>query len=357
MPRIVSSGALFLALVGLAAQPPGNGSKPGPVTQPPVAKKGEPPAAKAKPGPPAFDVKLADDSTVRVVPLEPTLAVSTKYGKLTIPVADVRRIDFGFRFPEGVEAKVKQAVEDLGAPVFQVREDAQKALLGFAELAVPALKQAVNSSDKEVSTRAGVLLKQLKESLPNEKYNLRDYDKIETAEFSFQGRVEATRLKVATQYFGETILKVADLRSVRGRGPGGEADDTVPVDAARYGRPNDQTWLDTKIEVSAGRPLEVTATGKVDLWPQQAGGYVVTADGQPRQGTAPPIVAANGQSFHFAPGTLIGRIGETGMPFAIGSNYKSARTGLNGKLYLKIAGSPWGNNSTGTYKVTVKAGG
>lgn len=354
MPRLPVAVLLLGLLTGLAAQ------DPPPVPQLPVgpqpARKDEPAKPPTKAGPPAFDVKLADDSTVRVLPIDPALAVTTKYGKLNIPVADVRRIDFGFRFPDGVEARVKQAVEELGSPIYQTREDAQKSLLGFAELAVPALKVAVTSPDKEVATRSGVVLKQLKEKLPDEKYNLRDYDVIETAEFTFQGKVEATVLKVTTQYFGETTLKVADVRTVRGRGPG-VSDDTIKVDAAQYGKVNDQTWMDSGVEISGDRPLELAVSGNVDLWPQQPGGYVVNADGQPRQGTAPPIAGPNGQPFTFLPGQLIGRIGETGTPFPVGSNYKAARAGATGKLYLKIAASPWGNNSTGTYKVVVKSGG
>jgi hypothetical protein len=57
------------------------------------------------------------------------------------------------------------------------------------------------------------------------------------------------------------------------------------------------------------------------------------------------------------PGQLIGRVGDAGTPFPVGASYKAAHGPGTGKLYLKIAASPWGNGSTGTYKVAVKAGG
>src|SRR5262245_56595646 len=108
MTRLVSVAVLLFAVVGLAGQPPGGAAgtpqvkpdDPPPTLNKPAAKGDQPPA-KEKPEQAAFDVRLADDSTVRVLPIDPTLAVTTKYGKLTIPVTEVRRIDFGVRFPDG----------------------------------------------------------------------------------------------------------------------------------------------------------------------------------------------------------------------------------------------------------------
>ena len=65
-------------------------------------------------GPPEFEAKFADDSVLKVIALESALTVSTKYGKLTVPLADVVRLEVGFRYPEGIEAKVEQAIERWG---------------------------------------------------------------------------------------------------------------------------------------------------------------------------------------------------------------------------------------------------
>jgi hypothetical protein len=52
------------------------------------------------------------------------------------------------------------------------------------------------------------------------------------------------------------------------------------------------------------------------------------------------------------PGQLIGRVGPSGTPFALGASYKG-KVAESGKLYLRIGPSPWNCESTGSYKVTV----
>src|SRR5207248_352881 len=85
-----------------------------------------------------------DDSVVKVTLAEPVLVVATKYGRLTVPAADVRKVELGFRYPEGAEAKIDRAVQDLGSPSFETREAAEKTLVGFDHLAVPAARRATH---------------------------------------------------------------------------------------------------------------------------------------------------------------------------------------------------------------------
>src|SRR5437763_1716326 len=81
--------------------------------------------------------------TVRLLTEE--LEIRTRYGKLLVPVSDVRRIEVGFRYPEGVERRVEQAVERLGSADFKDRDAAGTDLLRLKELAYPALKRATHS--------------------------------------------------------------------------------------------------------------------------------------------------------------------------------------------------------------------
>lgn len=349
--RLVPAAALVAALGWAAASPGLPAPAPAPAPAPTPVPAGE------------FEVRLADDSVVKVTLAEPALVIATKYGKLNVPATDVRKIDLGFRYPEGVEAKIDRAITELGSPSFETREAAEKALVGFEHLSAPAVRRATHSADPEVSRRAAAILKKLEETLPAEKLERRDQDVVETAEFTARGRIEGSELKVKNRYFGESSLKLADVRGLRAAG--GSAAKDVTVDGA-YARANNPDWLTTTIDVAAGQSLEITATGAVDLRPTLVGGryasnpnglanlagMAAALAGMPAGPGAPAVAAPAGG----IPGQLIGRVGPNGTPFVIGSAFKG-KAPAAGKLHLKIGSSPYPNDPSGSYKVKVAVGG
>lgn len=326
-------------------------------------------AEKEPAGPPEFEVVMADGSTFRVTPKDVSVVVETKYGKLTIPYRDIRRVELGFRYPAGVEAKVAAAAENLGSAVFRTREDAEKELLGFGELAVPALKRAAASPDAEVARRADGLLAKLKDKLPPEKFDAKDVDVVGTDEFTARGRIEAAAVPVRTRYFGESTLQLADIRDFRSVGKNSDKSVTVPAD--KYARLAGTEWLDSGVDVSANAALEVAATGKIDQWPQEPGRYLCEPQGGGGQPGFPGggfpgggMVQIRGAVVNgmFRPravpsGALLGRVGPTGEVFVLGAKYSQPKAPATGRLYLMIAPSHWGNDDcTGEYKVTIKSG-
>jgi hypothetical protein len=354
---------LTALLVAVAVQPaaaqlpqPLQKDPPGVPAAPPKKDDAPPPGLrKEKPdGPPEFEAKFTDDSSLKVVAIDKEVAIATKYGKLVVPLEDVVRIEVGFRYPEGLESKVEAAVTNLGAPSFRDREEAEKALVNFAEYALPALKRAAKNPDAEVARRADALVKRLLDKLPPEKLELRDYDVVETTELTIRGRLETTGVRVKTKLFGDTTLKVVELRSVRSTAAAGNE---FVIDAIKYARQNDPTWFDTGVDVATDRPFELTATGTVDLQPNQPGQYVSTPAGNPQNGTGRPVMTPNGRSFGFTPGQLVGRIGADGNPFMVGASYKATRPPASGRLFLKIAPSAYGIDSSGSYTVKVRVGG
>jgi hypothetical protein len=331
--RTLATVALVTALgFAAAAQPP---------------KVGDPkPGAKPEKDAPAFELRTQDDTVMKVALLDQSLVLNTKYGKLTIPAGEVRRIEFGFRFPEGAEEKIAKAIADLGAEAFRTREDAEQVLADFGHLALPALRRAGKSDDAEVQRRARSVAKLIEGKLGEGKGDVRDYDVVETAEFTVKGRLDVGTLKVRTKYFGEATVKLTDIRSFRstGNSSGGE----LTLDAGKYAKINQIVWMETGIEVSEGQLLEISATGRVDQWPQQPGQYMVGPDGQ-NAGAFP------GQPRAASPGAIVGKIGANGTTFIVGSNYKG-KPGESGQLFLRVVQSPWNCDSSGAYKVTVKAG-
>jgi hypothetical protein len=189
------------------------------------------------------------------------------------------------------------------------------------------------------------VLKLIEGKLGDNKPEFRDFDTVETAEFTAKGKLDMATLKVRTKYFGDATVKLTDIKSFRSVGSSAQAE--FALDAAKYAKTNQVDWMETAIEVSSGQQLEVSATGRVDQWPQGPGQYMVGPEGQNTGGIRP--VVGGGVAVGLS-GQVVGRIGPSGTPFAIGASYKGKVT-ESGKLYLRIGPSPWNCDSTGSYKV------
>jgi hypothetical protein len=146
---------------------------------------------------------------------------------------------------------------------------------------------------------------------------------------------------------------LSEVRSVRWIG--GERETRVALDASKHGLPQ-QVWMDTGIDVHSGVKLEVKASGAVDLYPGQGGRFTASPDGLAVGGA--PMIAVKGGAVanHYSPGALLGKIGENGKVFVVGSKYE-ATPREDGKLFLLVAPSPWGTAPSGAYDVRVSTGG
>lgn len=286
------------------------------------------------------EVRFGDGSLVRMAILQENLEVMTKYGKLTIPTGDIRRIEFGLHLPEGVGTQIQSAIRKMGSDVYKHREEAVKDLVDLGHFAFPSLEKAARSGDLEVAQRANSVLKRISDTVSAENLRTKDHDTIQTVEFLITGRIVSNNIKAYSVHFGELTLKLSDLRSLHLRGGRDEAE--VTVDASKYGSASDQ-WLDSGTVVDSNLRLIVRSDGQVDLWPQGPGQYM----------TSPKGYTTAGKGGTFMAGTLIGRIGNDGKAFVIGENFDGIPA-REGRLYLHIVPSPWNNASTGTYRVRIR---
>ena len=291
--------------------------------------------------PPQCEARCADGSVVRVTLLQTDLVVVTRYGRLTVPAKDVRRLEVGLHYPEGIEARVGELVGQLGTKEMKAREEATAALAGLGEYAYRAVLEATKSKDLEVAERAEKVAGMIREKVPAEALTRDPEDKVHTARMVVVGRLEVTALKVRSADFGEAEIKLCRLRDLRRVG---DVDGTVvTVDAARHGSPG-ATWLDTGVDLAAGVKVRLTAAGTVDLWPEGPGQYTCGPAGHPTLG-----VDNHGRR----PGTLVGRLGEQGKVFTVGEGCE-VDGGAGGRLYLSLCPSSWHNALTGSYKVTIR---
>lgn len=285
------------------------------------------------------EVRFADGSVVRMNVLQETVEVMTKYGKLTIPTDDIRRIDMGLHIPEGLEVQIENSIRNLASEAFKQREDASRDLLQVGHWAYPALQKASNSPELEVAKRAQSLLTRISEKTPPDILKIRADDVVQTRDFPVVGRIASPTIKAHSPLFGHQLLKLSDLRSIQLRGQRGDAE--VSIDSAKHGSALDQ-WFDTGVAVDSHIRLTIVSEGNVDLWPQTAGQYIA----HPRGFNTP------GKGGAFLAGALVAKIGESGRTFLVGERYEANATD-EGKLYLHIIPSPWNNASTGIYRVRI----
>ena len=97
------------------------------------------------------EIVFLNGSKVRVTLYAEKLDIATIYGKLTVPMHDIESIEFGLHFPEGVPARIDQAVRNLDNSDYREREKAFKALVDLGPYAYPAVLKASRSKEPEVS--------------------------------------------------------------------------------------------------------------------------------------------------------------------------------------------------------------
>lgn len=282
------------------------------------------------------EVRLADGSKVRVTVQQESLDVQTRYGKLTVPINEIKRIEFGLHYPGELESALLAQRVKLGSSVHAEREEASAALLKGGHFSCPMLREALKSKDQEIVRRAEKLLKDIGVGVAPGLLAIKEHDTLFTIGGTINGRIRAAALKTDSATFGKIAIKLTDLRFLQSRADA--AGTQVMVDAALFS----DAWLDTGVTVDGSLTLTAAASGQVDLWPQTPGQYIATPKGYNAVGKVTPFMA----------GALIGRIGETGRAFLIGERYE-APAAEEGKLYLQIVPSPWNSPSAGSFNVRI----
>jgi hypothetical protein len=309
----------------------------------PVAPGADGPRPAAPDGPPLVEARMADGSVVKLTLAQPHLVVVTRFGKLSVPAADVRRLEIGLRTSPEVLRRIEADLADLASEDFPTRERASNDLMGLREHAYHAVRARPPSADKEAARRVADVLDRLSDELTEEERALKTHDTVQTDDSVVHGRVEGATLRARSAILGEVSVPLVELRALR-RLAGG-VDKGLTLDAAKYGVPG-QVWLDTGLEVGPGAVLAVRATGEVDLYPigREKGAYRTSPAGSTQWGVA--------RGDGHPPGALLGRIGPKGPTFVIGDTFEG-RAEATGRLYLRVGGSPWNNVPAGSYKVKV----
>jgi hypothetical protein len=291
------------------------------------------------------EVRFADGGAMRMTIGEEYLELVTAHGKLKIAVAAIRRLDLATRIPETTLRQIDQAIIDLGSPQFNLREKASAELFAQAEKAYPSVLRAAKSSDAETAKRAKDLVVKIRDKVPPQRLRIRDKDVVYTSDSTISGRLELAHFNASTQQFGSVQLKLMDVASMYFLGDGAEVELKL---GGRYAL-NDEVWLDTQIEVTENGSITITASGEIDMY--ATGGYFGQYVGTPKGKKAWP----GSSGLPLEPGTLIGRIGESGKVFTIKDHFEEAAP-ATGRLYLRAAGNPYNVTTAGEYTIKIHGG-
>lgn len=177
------------------------------------------------PAPPPVDaeIRCTDDSTIKLKILDETVTLTTRYGPLTIPLSEVRRIEFATRTTSADSERIDLLIKNMAHPDPDSRDKASAELREFREKAyLPALK-ATKHTDPEIGRRAAEIAQHLSK-LPSYRLESHASDIIYTDDSKFVGQLSGDTIKVRTTQFGEQSLRLADIRTLRTAG-GPTADD------------------------------------------------------------------------------------------------------------------------------------
>ena len=162
------------------------------------------------------EVQFANGSSVRMIVQTEAIEVRTPYGTLSVPVKDIKQIEFGVHFSEEIEKQIDENIRKLNAENFREREAATNALIKLGADAYPAVYEAAkNPADLEAAKRAKAVLQSMSQNLAAKDLRLQHNDTIVTPTFTIAGRIQTQTLKAKTDYFGVVQLQVAQLRSMR----------------------------------------------------------------------------------------------------------------------------------------------
>jgi hypothetical protein len=173
------------------------------------------PKKNVTPAPTVVEIRLTDDSTMKIVLRDEKIELETGYGKLLIPAADIERIDVGLRISDSDRKRIDTAIADLGSADFRRRKTASDELIALKEKAYAVLSRAAKSKDAETTRRFDEILDKIREQVAAEILETPLTDVVQTADSKIAGKIKADVLRVSTLAFGEQQVKLTDIRSLR----------------------------------------------------------------------------------------------------------------------------------------------
>lgn len=213
-----------------------------------------------KPADVGWEVRTADGQFHKVTPSEKELTLETKFGTVKVPMAEVKRVEFGLRPTAAQQKKLTDAMADLTGGTGRTREAAKDSLLELGLLAYPAVTRAIKTAPKDAIPHLTLVQDKLKRQIGEDYDPPADADVLLTADGSkLVGRLvpEAVRVKFAT---GEKAVTWADTRVLAF----GDQLVEEKVEIVNVGQFGVYGLIQTHLDKVVG--VEVTGVGQGSVW-------------------------------------------------------------------------------------------
>ena len=320
---------------------------------PPAPQPALPPPA-AEGGPPLIQLHMGNGQEVlkgRLMMEE--LTIQTEFGTLTVPVDKVRGFRPGLESKTELREKIDALVEQLGSEDAAGRDAAYQQLLRFGPPVLAELRLQLDDENAQRVEHLKKLLealekietdKQLSEGFESE--NLRPWlreDTLETTDFIVTGKISPSTLKLKTG-IGEMTIPLADVARAQREGGGPEnVNKTLAVSGQYIAQ---RSFKSAGVRVERGDEVVLKAEGTVVMTPWGSNA-LSTPDGVPNYGWY-----VNGQ---IPTGALVGRIGNSGQVFKVGSSHRFKATSA-GVLHFAVGMHPSYSSQVfpGEYKVKIR---
>jgi hypothetical protein len=324
------------------AEPAADAGKAAPEGEATAGKEEKKERPEEPPEPPTF--RLRDGTRIAGFPQVERITIDTAYGRLVVPTRDIVRVRFAREDDPEMLERIRGAILKLGDEEFEVREEAMAALLDIGVPALKLLRQALESDDEEVKSRAQTLVGKIEETVDEGVDEDEDEagvpiagedDEVVTLRFTAKGKIEERLFEVQSGYGPLKIDRKNIISIVFQENAPSEVEVSVPATA--FAGAN--RWHQTKITVKKGAEITIAASGQVVL---QNYGHAVDPDGSTQTPTK--------QFLTFNLGALVARVGN-GKPFLVGKSYRG-RAPDTGKLAFGTAIRS--GQVTGTFEVKVR---
>ena len=282
-----------------------------------------------------------------------TISVTTDFGELEIPVEKIKAFRPGLNSYTGIRTNLDQLVEELGSDEYNTRQNAHRKLSALGLKIKDIIREYEDGGNAERKRHLDEIRKELQEmaeeSDDEEERGFDDRpwidgDEIVTESFTIVGKIQSDKFSVESKY-GELTVALNDV-SFGDRPSGAKAEITksVTVNGTNIAQ---QNFKSTNIHVHEGDVVTIRADGQVVMTPW-GGEQFSTPDGATNYGW---YIAGQIEG-----GALVGRIGNNGKVFKIGSKKRFVCKN-SGVLQLAIGVNPDysnGYNYPGQYSVKLK---